>query len=142
VREALALALQDFEGAVIVVSHDRQLLSSVVDSFWLVHEGKVEPYDDDLDAYAQWMMNQRKVQIQGETQSNQLMEPVKPSVQDNQLHQLEHQLEKAKKDIESLKNQLLDFEQSELKQRSLKKRLETLEQHHADLENQWYKILS
>jgi ATP-binding cassette subfamily F protein 3 len=59
-REALALALQSFEGAVIVVSHDRQILSSVVDNFLLIDNGKLVEYDEDLDAYAQWIFAQRK----------------------------------------------------------------------------------
>ena len=54
-REALAMALQAFEGAVILVSHDRHLLASTVDEFWLVADGKVQPFDGDLDDYAQWL---------------------------------------------------------------------------------------
>lgn len=54
-REALAMALQAFEGAVILVSHDRHLLASTVDEFWLVADGKVQPFDGDLDDYALWL---------------------------------------------------------------------------------------
>jgi len=51
-REALALAMQEFSGALIVVSHDRTLLDRVVDRFWLVADGTVSSYTDDLQAYA------------------------------------------------------------------------------------------
>jgi ATP-binding cassette subfamily F protein 3 len=50
-REALALALQDFAGALILVSHDRSLLKRVVDELWLVEDGKVSSFSGDLDAY-------------------------------------------------------------------------------------------
>ncbi len=52
-RQALTLALQEYEGALLLVSHDRHLLRHTVDSFWLVAKGTVANYDDDLDAYAE-----------------------------------------------------------------------------------------
>ncbi len=54
-RHSLITALQDFEGAVIVVSHDRGLLRSVCDQFWLVADGAVVDFDGDLDDYASWL---------------------------------------------------------------------------------------
>ena len=53
-RQALALALQDYSGAVVMVSHDRHLLRTVIDEFYLVAEGRVTPFDGDLDDYAKW----------------------------------------------------------------------------------------
>ena len=50
-RHALTLALQNYDGAIMVVSHDRHLLSNTVDEFWLVHDGKVDVFDGDLDDY-------------------------------------------------------------------------------------------
>ncbi|TBR39546.1 MULTISPECIES: ABC-F family ATP-binding cassette domain-containing protein [Dyella] len=54
-REALADALADFDGALVLVSHDRHLLGMVSDSFWRVADGKVEAFDGDLDDYARWL---------------------------------------------------------------------------------------
>jgi ATP-binding cassette, subfamily F, member 3 len=54
-RQALAVALQDYAGAVIVVSHDRHLLRTVADEFYVVHGGRVQPFDGDLEDYAQWL---------------------------------------------------------------------------------------
>jgi ATP-binding cassette subfamily F protein 3 len=54
-RHSLITALQDFAGAVIVVSHDRGLLRSVCDQFWLVADGRVADFDGDLDDYANWL---------------------------------------------------------------------------------------
>jgi len=53
-REALAEALTGFEGGLIVVAHDRHLLSAATDQWMLVADGKVEPFDGDLDDYKQW----------------------------------------------------------------------------------------
>ncbi|QNN47620.1 ATP-binding cassette domain-containing protein [Thermomonas brevis] len=54
-REALAEALADFDGAIVMVSHDRHLIGLVCDSYWRVAGGKVEPFDGDLDEYAAWL---------------------------------------------------------------------------------------
>ena len=54
-RHSLITALQDFAGAVIVVSHDRGLLRSVCDQFWLVSDGAVRDFDGDLEDYAGWL---------------------------------------------------------------------------------------
>ena len=58
-RDQLALALQDYEGALVLVSHDRYLLRTVADDFWLVSDGKALPFEGDLDAYRTWL-NTRK----------------------------------------------------------------------------------
>ncbi len=56
-RHALTTALQNFEGAIIVVSHDRHLLKNTVDTFWLVAQGKVEEFKGDLHDYEVWLQN-------------------------------------------------------------------------------------
>ncbi len=58
-RDALAHALQEYGGALMVISHDRSLLRSVVDDLILVSDGKVGPFDDDLDGYARWLSDYR-----------------------------------------------------------------------------------
>jgi ATP-binding cassette subfamily F protein 3 len=59
-RHALTLAMQDFEGALVVVAHDRHLLRTTTDTFLLVNEGKVEPWEGDLDDYASWLSSDRR----------------------------------------------------------------------------------
>jgi ATP-binding cassette subfamily F protein 3 len=59
-REALSMALNEFEGTVMLVSHDRALLREVCDEFWLVTQGGVEPFDGDLDDYQRWLLQQSK----------------------------------------------------------------------------------
>ena len=54
-RQALAVALQDYEGAVVLVSHDRHLLRTVADEFIVVHKGRAMPFDGDLEDYAKWL---------------------------------------------------------------------------------------
>jgi ATP-binding cassette subfamily F protein 3 len=54
-REALAEALSDFDGAIVLVSHDRHLIGLVCDRFVRVADGKVEDFDGDLDQYAAWL---------------------------------------------------------------------------------------
>ena len=59
-REALAMALNEFEGTLMLVSHDRALLRSVCDEFWLVTRGGVEPFDGDLDDYQRYLLEEGK----------------------------------------------------------------------------------
>ena len=59
-REALSMALNEFEGTVMLVSHDRALLREVCDEFWLVSKGVVGPFDGDLDDYQKWLLDQSK----------------------------------------------------------------------------------
>jgi ATP-binding cassette, subfamily F, member 3 len=58
-REALAEALAEFSGALVLVSHDRHLIGMVCDSFWRVADGAVERFDGDLDDYARWLRTRR-----------------------------------------------------------------------------------
>ena len=60
-REALTMALSTYEGAVLLVSHDRHLLRAVTDELWLVHEGRKEVYEGDLDDYAKIVLDHRRV---------------------------------------------------------------------------------
>ena len=60
-REALSVALNEFEGTVMLVSHDRALLREVCDEFWLVTGGSLQPFDGDLDDYQKWLLEQSKV---------------------------------------------------------------------------------
>ncbi|MBP0639405.1 ABC-F family ATP-binding cassette domain-containing protein [Cupriavidus sp. AcVe19-6a] len=59
-REALGMALNEFEGTVMLVSHDRALLRAVCDEFWLVTKGGVEPFDGDLDDYQQFLRDEAR----------------------------------------------------------------------------------
>jgi len=59
-REALSVALNEFEGTVMLVSHDRALLRSVCDEFWLVADGAVGPYDGDLDDYQRYLLDEAR----------------------------------------------------------------------------------
>ena len=61
-REALAMALNEFEGTLMLVSHDRALLRSVCDEFWLVGRGGIAPFDGDLDDYQKYLLDEAKRQ--------------------------------------------------------------------------------
>ena len=86
-RHALTLALQDYQGGVILVSHDRALLRATCDEFILVADGKAEPFESDLEGYSQWLNEQRlkdKQAVQG-------MVDDKPSKNDRAVNKAERQ---------------------------------------------------
>ena len=72
-REALSMALNEFEGTVMLVSHDRALLRAVCDEFWMVSRGGVEPFDGDLDDYQRYLLDEAK------RQREEAKEAAKPS---------------------------------------------------------------
>jgi len=87
-RDALTLALQDFAGAMVLVSHDRYLLRTTVDEFYLIHNKAVSPYKDDLDDYQQ--------QLRQLTQQNNIKEK-KPISNNKKQQQLKTQLRSVEK---------------------------------------------
>jgi ATP-binding cassette subfamily F protein 3 len=71
-REALARALAGFPGSVLLVSHDRHLLRTTVDNFWIVADGRVQPFDGDLEDYRDWLQ-------QRQAQHNQIARAAAPA---------------------------------------------------------------
>jgi ATP-binding cassette subfamily F protein 3 len=67
-REALSVALNEFEGTVMLVSHDRALLREVCDGFWLVSGGSLSPFDGDLDDYQRWLLEAARANTRGDPQ--------------------------------------------------------------------------
>ncbi|MFS1477041.1 ABC transporter ATP-binding protein [Vibrio lentus] len=74
-RQALTFALQTFEGAMVIVSHDRYLLRATTDDLYLVHDRQVAPFDGDLDDYYKWLTEQQKI----ERKEAQALAPAKDS---------------------------------------------------------------
>jgi ATP-binding cassette subfamily F protein 3 len=66
-REALTLALQETDAGVVIVSHDRHLLRATCDELWLVADGKITPFDGDLDDYTIWLGQQKVAQRAADT---------------------------------------------------------------------------
>ncbi|MCH8536215.1 MAG: ATP-binding cassette domain-containing protein [Alkalimonas sp.] len=119
-REAIVMALQEFEGAIVVVSHDRHLLTSSTDEFYLVADGKVAPFDGDLSDYYQWLQND----------SRQRQPPAEPKQDSATQRKDQKRLEaELRNQLRPLKKQL---EQAESKQTQLTIRLSELEQQLSD----------
>lgn len=120
-RQALTEALIDFEGALVVVSHDRHLLRSTTDDLYLVHDKKVEPFDGDLDDYQQWLANLQRLESQPEegsketsTNSAQARKDQKRREADfrTQTQPIRKKIDKLDAELEKLSKQLNDIEQS------------------------------
>ena len=123
-REAIVMALQGFEGAIVVVSHDRHLLASTTDEFYLVAHGKVAPFAGDLQDYYQWLQNDSKLQQQKAEPANGEA-PVAQQRKDQK--RLEADLRNL---LRPLKQQI---EKLELQQEKLQARLNTIETDLADV---------
>jgi ATP-binding cassette, subfamily F, member 3 len=75
-REALSMALNEFEGTVMLVSHDRALLRAVCDEFWMVSQGGVSPFDGDLDDYQKYLLDYAKQQRDEAKKSSKIVVPI------------------------------------------------------------------
>jgi ATP-binding cassette, subfamily F, member 3 len=119
-REAIVMALQGFEGAIVVVSHDRHLLASTTDEFYLVAHSKVAPFPGDLADYYQWLQNDAKAQ-------QPIAEPVS-----NGAAQRKDQ-KRLEADLRNLTRVLKQtIEKLEKQQHQLESKLATLEEKLAD----------
>ena len=112
-REALAEALSDFEGAIVLVSHDRHLIGLVCDRFVRVAEGKVEPFDGDLDEYAAWLRsrgNEPKARVADKPAKGG--KPAKarpvPDAEAKRLAQLEARLAELQSEAKHIADELAD----------------------------------
>ncbi|MCO6548231.1 MAG: ATP-binding cassette domain-containing protein, partial [Gilliamella sp.] len=153
-RQALTEALIDFDGALVVVSHDRHLLRSTTDEFYLVHDHKVEPFDGDLDDYQKWLAEAQK----DDNQSNdEINSPKKEntsniSAQDRkeqkrkqaelraQMQPIKKQLQKEEQMLDKLTHQLKQIEEQlsdpAIYNASKKNELTTLLLEQSQLKNQ------
>lgn len=91
-RHALTLAMQDYEGGVILVSHDRALLRATCDQFMLVADGKAQAFDGDLEDYSQWLNEQRQKEKQATlAQQTDKANKDKPSKNDRAINKAQRQ---------------------------------------------------
>ena len=107
-REALAMALQDFPGAVVLISHDRHLVESTCDALWRVADGRCEPYDGDLDDYARWLRAQRDGSSSGGGKATAGRTQVDTRALRDQVKKLDRQMARLSAELAVLDDRLAD----------------------------------
>ncbi|MFD1008882.1 ABC transporter ATP-binding protein [Oceanisphaera ostreae] len=157
-REALTMALQYFEGAMVIVSHDRHLLRATTDEFYLVDNGKVQPFDGDIEDYHQWLVAQdkasqpesspttgdhsaqnRKAEKRRQAELRQQTQPLRKAIT-----KLEQQMELCQQQLTDIEQNLADpdiytAEQKATLQQLLKAQI-PLQQQLAEAESQWLEL--
>jgi len=147
-REALAEALSDFAGAIVLVSHDRHLIGLVCDTFWRVADGHVEAFDGDLDAYAAWLRSRGS-----EPKKSQVDPPPKKAAakasdsdplskqQRSRFKQVESRMVALQSELAQIEAQLADpaiyGNDGGIEIGQLGQRQEALTREHAALETEW-----
>ena len=159
-REALAMALNEFEGTVMLVSHDRALLRAVCDEFWMVTRGGVEPFDGDLDDYQKYLLDEAKRAREAVKEEQQAIKveaaaSAKAAKSNAKLPKGEKtkSLSPMKKELQQVDDQLatLNHEGKDLENRLAKplqpadlaqagKRLKTVQQEIEALEAKWLEL--
>lgn len=146
-REALSIALNDFEGAVLLVSHDRSLLESVCDGFWLVGQGRVSLFRGDLDDYHAYLIEQSKQQAKAAKQATkkaaQVAQPTpdpSPNPEHNkQIAALERKMTYCQEQLDALNERLITASVAE--QLAAAHEHETLLTQMRDLEEAWLALV-
>ncbi|MFP6796651.1 MAG: ATP-binding cassette domain-containing protein [Pseudomonadales bacterium] len=149
-RQALMLALQEYEGALLLVSHDRHLLRHTVDSFWLVAGGTVANYEDDLDAYAELVKGKSARPSDPAPNSAQEKRRSKAGVR-IRTQSLRHHKDQLEKDMAQLQSQLDQLNEqladpttyaseSTANIRALSKEHGQLKKNVATLERSWLEV--
>lgn len=105
-RSAIELALQSYEGALILISHDRHMLKTSVDNFYLVYQQKVQAFDGDLDDYYSWL--QTKDVIKENALASPVIDYKEKKTLQNRLKKLEQLIEHYQSEISKLDTQLGD----------------------------------
>jgi len=144
-RAAIEIALQSYEGALVLISHDRHLLKSSVDAFYLIYKGSVEPFKGDLDDYHAWLQKQDKAST--DTLKPQSSAPVdykeKKRLQ-NRMKSLETQLDTLHKKHAEIQHKLADptlyEEESQQELARLQARNKELAQAVEETEEEWMMI--
>jgi ATP-binding cassette, subfamily F, member 3 len=115
-RLALTMALQEFEGALVVVSHDRHLLRTVADDLWLVSDGQAKVFDGDLDDYRQWLITKDKpVKTQATvsgSSNNKKNDRQAAAAQRQKLQPLRNVVKKAEQQMDKLQTKLTSVEEN------------------------------
>lgn len=156
-REALSMALNEFEGTVMLVSHDRALLRAVCDEFWMVSRGGISPFDGDLDDYQRYLLDESKrlkAEVVAAATTVAVAAPAKTLVDNSATNkQMQEKKKPLKKELEKVEPQLTALEQE--KERTIQKllepldpqeiaeaskRLKVIEQELAELEARWLEI--
>jgi len=158
---ALTVALQEFEGSVVVVSHDRHLLRNTVDELLLVADGKVTEFDGDLQDYSNWLLKEARAQRQAanaaakeavqQPKVEKKTDRQQSADQRKQLAPLKQQLQKIECDIESVQKKLSvlndQLADTTLYEAANNARLQTLlkeqgavQQQLVESEEQWLKL--
>lgn len=120
VRDSLNFALQGYEGAVVLVSHDRYLLNNTADTFWWVHDGRVTEYSGDLEDYFQMLLKQpetlkrRETEVATPTVDKKALRQQKAAERERlkpllrKLKKVESDLDKAQQRLNEVETQLAD----------------------------------
>ncbi|MFN7096650.1 MAG: ABC-F family ATP-binding cassette domain-containing protein [Gammaproteobacteria bacterium] len=144
-REALTEALQFYEGAMVIVSHDRHLLRASCDEFYLVENGNVSEFSSDLDDYLIWRQQQKSNPT---AKKNITPIPVVDTAQrkiwQNRIKAIEARLDKLQAELSTLENTLVDQSLYEPSQAEKLKKLQQKQQQYNDevnqLETEWMEL--
>ncbi|WP_321391321.1 ABC-F family ATP-binding cassette domain-containing protein [Emcibacter sp.] len=109
-REALVHAINGYEGAVIMISHDRHLIEACADRLWLVHDGTVTPYEGDMEDYRKFILRQRAGSKP--EKSKKTNQPIQSDNHQVELEKLEKQAAKLERNIETLEQEIAKYDRA------------------------------
>jgi ATP-binding cassette subfamily F protein 3 len=144
-REALIMAINDYEGAVILISHDRHIIETCADALWLVHDGTVKPFDGDMEDYTRLVLEKSRAGRRSERSAAARSAAAEPPPVPKPANQkasdkLDRKMEEVRGKIDILDKALADpalFSEEPKKAADFTRLRAKLAADLEDLENQW-----
>ena len=106
-RAAIELALQSYQGAIVLISHDRHLLKTCVEQFYLVFKHRIHPFDGDIDDYYQWLSQDRQV-LNKKSLASKEINYKELKVLQNRVKKLEQLIQASEKKIADITKELYE----------------------------------
>lgn len=144
-KSAIECALQSFDGAVVLISHDRHLINTTVEQFYLIHEKKLSEFIGDLDDYKNWLSNSQRPVANKKIEKTNVMDHKEQKALKNRIKKLEQLMNEYQHKIENINQQLFSEELYETNRKAdlliLQEQLSELKQKSIDIENEWLELM-
>lgn len=145
IREAIVMALQSYQGAVILISHDRHLLNTSVNQFYLVHQGRLEIFPGDLEDYYQWLTNIKTESFHAYLPKSKVNDYKNIKVAQNRIKKIELEMEKSRKDLQKIDEKLCDenlyLDTQNLELQALYQKQKQYQNDLAQFEEEWMTLM-
>lgn len=144
-KTAIELALQSFDGAVVLISHDRHLIKTTVEQFYLIHEKKLSEFIGDIDDYKNWLNNLPRSSVVEKSTNQNAVDHKELKTIKNRIKKLEQLMDEVQLKIKNINHQLCSEELYDSSRKAdlfiLQEQLQEMKKKAADIEDEWVELM-